>query len=146
MSDSVLHEDSSPPGFLVHRTLQARILEWVTMPSPGDFPTQGSTLHLLGLLHWQAGSLPLTPVKPQMSIFTKLIYLSSECPCILCGIRHIWIRLIFITESYFRHTIWNNANPRIFEFCQESQNSKAKRMLYIVSALAWSQCAYILPG
>ena len=27
----------------------------------GIFPTQGSNLHLLCLLHWQAGSLPLAP-------------------------------------------------------------------------------------
>ena len=31
----------------------------------GIFPTQGSNPHLLGLLHWQAGSLPLVqPGKP----------------------------------------------------------------------------------
>ena len=30
-------------------------------PSPGDLPTQGSNLHLLCLLHWQVGSLPLGP-------------------------------------------------------------------------------------
>ena len=30
------------------------------------FPTQGLKLHLLNLLHWQAGSLPLAPLgKPQ---------------------------------------------------------------------------------
>ena len=29
--------------------------------SPGDLLTQGSNLHLLCLLHWQAGSLPLAP-------------------------------------------------------------------------------------
>ena len=35
-------------------------------PSPGVFPTQGLNLHLLRLLHWQAGSLPLArPGKPQ---------------------------------------------------------------------------------
>ena len=28
-------------------------------PSPRIFPTQGLNLHLLHLLHWQAGSLPL---------------------------------------------------------------------------------------
>ena len=28
-------------------------------PSPGDFLTQESNLHLLSLLHWQADSLPL---------------------------------------------------------------------------------------
>ena len=27
----------------------------------GIFPTQGSNLHLLCLLHWQAGSFPLAP-------------------------------------------------------------------------------------
>ena len=27
----------------------------------GIFPTQGSNPHLLCLLHWQVGSLPLTP-------------------------------------------------------------------------------------
>ena len=32
------------------------------MPSSrGIFPTQGSNPHLLRLLHWQAGSLPLEP-------------------------------------------------------------------------------------
>ena len=30
-------------------------------PPPGDLPTQGSNPHLLSLLHWQAGSLPLVP-------------------------------------------------------------------------------------
>ena len=29
-------------------------------PSPGVLPTQGSNSHLLCLLHWQAGSLPLS--------------------------------------------------------------------------------------
>ena len=47
--------------------LQARILEWVAMPSSrGIFAIQGSNLHLLYLLHWQVGSLPLAqPGKPQ---------------------------------------------------------------------------------
>ena len=30
-------------------------------PPPGIFPTQGSNLRLLCLLHWQAGSSPLAP-------------------------------------------------------------------------------------
>ena len=48
---------SSVPGIL-----QARILEWVAMPSSrGIFLTQGSNPHLLCSLHWQAGSLPLAP-------------------------------------------------------------------------------------
>ena len=34
--------DCSPPGSSVHGILQARILEWVAILSPGIFPTQGS--------------------------------------------------------------------------------------------------------
>ena len=56
--------DCSLPGSHVHGILQARILEWVAMSS-----SRGSSqpkhlfpnLHLLYLLYWQAGSLPLAP-------------------------------------------------------------------------------------
>ena len=51
----------SLPGSSVHRSLLARILEWVAMPSQGFFPTQGSNSYLLHLLHWQGDSLPLAP-------------------------------------------------------------------------------------
>ena len=53
--------DCSLPGSSVHGILQARMLEWVTMPSSiqGLFLTQGSNLHLLCLLPWWACSLPL---------------------------------------------------------------------------------------
>ena len=45
-------------GSSVHGIFQARILEWVAIPTPGDLsgPTQVSNpclLHLLCLLHWQ---------------------------------------------------------------------------------------------
>ena len=54
--------DCSPPGSFVHEILQARILEWVAMPfSRGIFLMQGSNPHLLHLLHWQMGTLPLAP-------------------------------------------------------------------------------------
>ena len=33
--------DCSPPGSSVHGILQAGILEWVTIPLPGDFPDPG---------------------------------------------------------------------------------------------------------
>ena len=33
--------DCSPPGSLVHGILQARILEWVAIPPPGDLPDPG---------------------------------------------------------------------------------------------------------
>ena len=52
--------DYSLPGSSVHGILQARILEWVIISSSRIFPTQGSNLHLLCLLHWEADSLPLS--------------------------------------------------------------------------------------
>ena len=42
--------DYSPSGSSVHRILQAKILEWVTMPFSRGYLTQG--LHL-GLLHYR---------------------------------------------------------------------------------------------
>ena len=50
--------DHSPPGSSVHGIFQARILEWVAMPSSTG-SSQESNLCLLCLLHWQADSLPL---------------------------------------------------------------------------------------
>ena len=42
----------SPPGFSVYRILQARILEWVAMPTSRGFTnTQGLNPGLLRLLH-----------------------------------------------------------------------------------------------
>ena len=38
--------DCSPPGSSVHGILQARILEWLPFPSPGDLPNPGSNLGL----------------------------------------------------------------------------------------------------
>ena len=35
------HELCSPPGSSVHGILQARILEWVAISSPGDLPDLG---------------------------------------------------------------------------------------------------------
>ena len=48
----------------------------LTCPHQGIFPTQGSNSHLLGLLHWQASSLPLAPPgkaqTPNDNTYTKL--------------------------------------------------------------------------
>ena len=54
--------DHSPPGSSVQGIPQARILEWVAMPSSrGIFPTQGLNLRPLCLMLWQADSLLLVP-------------------------------------------------------------------------------------
>ena len=44
--------DYSPPGPAVYEILQARILEWVAMPSPGDLPNPGIE--------------PMSPVSPTL--------------------------------------------------------------------------------
>ena len=62
--------DCSLPGSSVHGILQTRILEWITMPSSrGIFLTQGLNPHLLHLLHWQMGSLPLPPPEKLISVY-----------------------------------------------------------------------------
>ena len=59
--------DCSLPGSSVHGILQARILEWVAVPSSrGSSQPRDQTYSGLCLLHWQAVSLPLAPPgKPQ---------------------------------------------------------------------------------
>ena len=51
-----------PTDYTVHGILQARILEWVAVSSPGAFPAQGLNP---GLPHLQVDSLPVeSPGKP----------------------------------------------------------------------------------
>ena len=53
--------DCSLPGSSVNGILQARILEWVAMPSSrGSSPAQGLDPHLLRLLHFGQTVYPLS--------------------------------------------------------------------------------------
>ena len=54
-------KECSPPGCSVHGILQARTLEWLAMPSSRGSSRPRGQNYLLGLLHWQVGSLPLAP-------------------------------------------------------------------------------------
>ena len=54
--------DRSPPGSSIHGILQARILERVATLSFRGSSRPKDRTHLLCLLHWQAGSLPLVPL------------------------------------------------------------------------------------
>ena len=54
--------DCSPPGSSVHGDSPGKDTEVSGhVLLQGIFPTQGSNLCLLSLLHWQVGSLPLAP-------------------------------------------------------------------------------------
>ena len=52
--------DCSLPGSSVHGILKNTWVGGCALLQ-GTFPAQGSKLHLLGLLHWQVGPLPLAP-------------------------------------------------------------------------------------
>ena len=60
--------DCSLPGSSVHGILQARILEWVAIPSPGDLPNPGIEPQSLAL---QADSIPCEP--PEKLVFQKYV-------------------------------------------------------------------------
>ena len=53
--------DYSQPGASVHGSLQARILEWVPCPPPGDLPNPGIEPGSLMSPTLAADSLPLVP-------------------------------------------------------------------------------------
>ena len=64
--------DCSSPGSSVHGILQARILEWVAIPS-----SRGSSWRLLCLLHWQVGTLPLAPPGKPTTFLTVTVTVKS---------------------------------------------------------------------
>ena len=47
------------PGSSVRGILQLKIQQWVSLPSSKGSSQRRDRTHILGLLHWQAGSLPL---------------------------------------------------------------------------------------
>ena len=67
------------PGSSVHEILPIRILEWVAKSSSkeGIFPMQGLNPHLLCLLNWQSGSLPLAPPGKPLSNAHNFLILNS---------------------------------------------------------------------
>ena len=64
--------DCSLPGSSVHGIFQARILEWVAMPSSRESSQPKDQTHVSYVyLHWPVGSLPLVlPGKPLCIIFS----------------------------------------------------------------------------
>ena len=69
--------DCSPPGSSVHGISQARMLEWVPSPSPGDLP-DSRIEHAAPA--WQADSLPAEP-PGKLSIYHIWEQTSVFCWC-----------------------------------------------------------------
>ena len=78
--------DCSLPDCSVHGILQARIPEWTTMSSSGEaFQTQGSSLHLLCLLHRQEDSLPRSH-KAENKPYNKPYQRIETCPTVVTSL------------------------------------------------------------
>ena len=95
--------DCRPPGSSVHWTLQARVLEWVAMPSSRAW--QGSNQCLLCLLHWQGSSLPQAP--PGKPIWVCV----CVCVCVFffrffSFIGYYKILNIVTCGNYTYHMVW----------------------------------------
>jgi len=76
--------DCSPPGSSVHGILQARVLEWVAMPSSRGSSRPRDRTHVSCLLHWQAGSLPLEPPGKPINLLVRTQFcFVSTCMALL---------------------------------------------------------------
>ena len=69
--------DCRPPGSSVHGIVQARILERVPFPSPGNLPDPGIEFTSLFLLHWQVDSSPLANLLIVIALINYSIHI---CP------------------------------------------------------------------
>ena len=77
--------DPSPPSSSIHGILQARILEWVAMPSSRGSSSPRDRTLLPCLLYWQVNSLPLVPPgKPSWHIMDTQ-YLNISFPIFQSG-------------------------------------------------------------
>ena len=68
--------DCSPPDSSVHGIFEARILEWVAFPSPGDLPDSGIESRSP---ESQADSLPSEP--PGKPIIYIYVFYMGVCMC-----------------------------------------------------------------
>ena len=76
----------SPQGSSVHGILQARILEWVVMPSSRGSSWPRDRTHISYVyLHWQASSLQLAPPgKPFCRIVSNNFFFPVDKPYFIC--------------------------------------------------------------
>ena len=119
--------DCSLPGSSVHGILQARILEWVAMPSSrGIFPNQGLNPHLLCLLHWQVGSSPPAPHRKPIYIhICRLLKKERIHDCISKRISASCCSL----NSQFRFLAkWSCSVCRVLQLCPSRQLGPATTM------------------
>ena len=92
--------DCSAPGSFLHGTSQARILEVSChFLLQGIFPTQGLTLGLLWLLHWQVDSLPLSYLGSPSGLLLSICSFPLLEKRNLCFKMYFWLCRVF-TATY----------------------------------------------
>ena len=90
VSDSVRPHGLKPAKLLCPWILQARILEWVAMPSSrGSSRPRDRTCVSYVYLHWQEGSLPLAPTGKPLSILLPL-QMDSPSPNLPVWQERLW--------------------------------------------------------
>ena len=95
--------DRSSPGSSVHGILQARILEWVAMPSSRQSSQPTDWTHVSYLLHWQVDSLPLVP-SALVYVFSNLLRLNFPHFLHWSYIIHLELSQIPLSQSAFPWT------------------------------------------
>ena len=110
--------DCSPPGFSVHRNLQTRILEWVSMPSSrGTYPPRNRTP--ISCVFCIAGRFFTSepPGKPRQHTVTQMIKLLKLN--MLYGLEEAGNQLV---SSPFRKSLENRTLIETeLDFCAENK-------------------------
>ena len=107
--------DCRPPGSSVHGILQARILEWVAMPTSRGSSQLRDQIRISYISCIRTGSLPLVPIgKPFCwgeQYITNLFFWNS-------GITHIqhYISFQYNIIIWYLHTLGNDHNKSSYHF------------------------------
>ena len=79
----------NPMDYTVHVILQARILEWVAFPSPGDLPNAGIEPRSPTM---QAYSIP---AKPQVCVCVCVCVYTRVCVCVYVKMHQtVWFKYV----------------------------------------------------
>ena len=127
----------SPSDSSVHGILQARILEWVTMPSSRGSSWPRDLTCILCLLHWQAGSLPLAPTG-------KLLHSNQFSPVHSSLVAQSCLTLC-IPKDYSTPCLRHSPNPGAFSsscpsslWCHQTISSSVVPFSYCLQSRVFS--------
>ena len=86
--------DWSPPGFSVHRILQATILEWLPFPPPGDLPDPRNWTQVSCIAVWATWEVTYIYTHTQFYTHTDtVIYVTHYSVCVYTYAHtHTWYR------------------------------------------------------